>query len=185
MNIFILDNCPKKAAIMHIDKHLIKMILETAQLLSTCHRVLDGVKTVGLSKKGRKSTKYTLPDSREEILYKSTHVNHPCSVWLRQSNENYNWLFSLYESLLQEYQYRYGRVHKCSNLYYSLKYPPNKITYRYMTDFAQAMPDEYKNEDAVEAYREFYIKDKSKKMKMTWKKRNVPEWYKEQANANV
>lgn len=121
MNIFILDNCPKKAAIMHIDKHLIKMILETAQLLSTCHRVLDGVKTVGLSKKGRKSTKYTLPDSREEILYKSTHVNHPCSVWLRQSNENYNWLFSLYESLLQEYQYRYGRVHKCSNLYYSLK----------------------------------------------------------------
>lgn len=54
-----------------------------------------------------------------------------------------------------------------------------------MTDFAQAMPDEYKNEDAVEAYREFYIKDKSKKMKMTWKKRNVPEWYKEQANANV
>ena len=96
MNIFYLHNDPKTCAEMHVDKHCVKMILEYAQLLSTAHRVLDGTLNVGLSASGRKKTSYVLMDQRESVLYSATHINHPSAIWVRQSDKNYDWLFSLF-----------------------------------------------------------------------------------------
>ena len=112
MNIFYLDNDPRICAEMHVDKHVVKMILEYAQLLSTAHRVLDGDIVIGLSKTGRKQTRYVLPDSRDSIMYSATHINHPSAQWVRQSFQNYIWLTDLLNFLCEEYTYRYGKVHK-------------------------------------------------------------------------
>ena len=81
---------------MHNDKHCIKMILEYAQLLSTAHRVLDGVELEGISASGRKRKFWTLGDSRDYTLYKATHINHPSAIWVRKSYENYEWLYTMF-----------------------------------------------------------------------------------------
>lgn len=91
MNIFYLHSDAKECAVMHCDKHVVKMILETAQLLSTAHRLLDG--------------------NDDPILYKATHKNHPSAIWTRKSQKNYLWLTSLLQNLCQEYTYRYGKIH--------------------------------------------------------------------------
>ena len=112
MNIFYLDHDTQKCAEMHNDKHVVKMILEYAQLLSTAHRILDGVLSTGVSASGRKKTVYVLADDRDTTLYSATHVNHPSAVWVRQSDANYMWLAELLEMVCGEYTYRYGKVHK-------------------------------------------------------------------------
>jgi hypothetical protein len=90
MNIFYLHSNPRTCAEMHVDKHCVKMILEYAQLLSTAHRVLDGVPATGHSRSGRKHTTYTLTNHyNNEILYAATHINHPSAIWVRQSKQNY------------------------------------------------------------------------------------------------
>ena len=99
MNIFYLDNDPKVCAQMHLDKHVVKMILEYCQLLSTAHRVLDGTEVMGKSKTGRNVKRWILPDKREEIVYSATHINHPSAVWARQSAMNYYWLYCFSRSL--------------------------------------------------------------------------------------
>ena len=101
MNIFYLDHDVTKCAEMHNDKHVVKMILEYAQLLSTAHRVLDGTLIDGYSKTGRKQKRYVLSGNLDSILYASTHINHPSAVWVRQSDKNYSWLFEMFESLLE------------------------------------------------------------------------------------
>ena len=116
MNIFYLDRDVTKCAEYHNDKHVVKMILEYAQLLSTAHRVLDGKEYIDASS-GRKIKRWRLEDtSLEGCLYKATHVNHPSAVWVRQSNNNYNWLVCLFQSLLSEYTHRYGKIHSCDRL---------------------------------------------------------------------
>ena len=92
MNIFYLSSCPVDAASFHCDKHVVKMILEYAQLLSTAHHVLDG-------------------DDAPEGIYKCTHKNHPSAVWARETNNNYRWLYDLFLELGKEYTYRYGKEH--------------------------------------------------------------------------
>ena len=99
MNIFYLDHDVTKCAEMHNDKHVVKMILEYAQLLSTAHRVLDGTICDGFSDSGRRKKTYTLSDSRNDILYSATHINHPSAVWVRQSDTNYKWLQSMLVTL--------------------------------------------------------------------------------------
>ena len=89
MNIFVLDDYPKLCAMAHCDKHVVKMILETAQMISTIHHLVGG-------------NDYDIP-------YKSTYVNHPCNRWLRDSIENYNWLISLITYFNDEYKYRYDK----------------------------------------------------------------------------
>ena len=89
MNIFVLDKHPRIAARMQCDKHVSKMTLETAQMLSTVHRVLAGTEEVRLTGSGRKVKHWRLPDEREHTLYKANHVNHPCSVWARESLGNF------------------------------------------------------------------------------------------------
>jgi hypothetical protein len=175
MNIFYLDSDVNKCAEYHNDKHVVKMILEYAQLLSTAHRVLDGNEYIDASS-GRKIKRWELPESSmESILYKATHINHPSAVWARQSNNNYNWLVCLFQSLLSEYTYRYGKIHSCDRLVYWLRKPPTNIPVSYFTQPTPAMPDEYKDPCSVVSYRNYYIG--AKKTMAKWKKRPIPEWW--------
>lgn len=176
MNIFYLHNDPKTCAEMHVDKHCVKMILEYAQLLSTAHRVLDGTQFVGQSKTGRKQVRYVLPDMRESVLYSATHINHPSAVWVRQSEQNYRWLFTLFCELLKEYTYRYGKIHACERLVTTLGRPPKNIDMdKHFTEPTPAMPDHYKVAgDSVQSYKNYYLGDKTRMF--SWKNRPTPSW---------
>lgn len=165
MNIFYLDTNPKLAASYHCDKHVVKMILESAQMLSTAHRVLDG------------APGHTLPDYREEILYKPTHINHPCAKWARANKYNYYWLEDLFVELCLEYTRRYNKIHLCEIKFSDiLAYPPDNIPLGIFHDPPQCMPEQYKDESTVVAYRNYYINEKSDIA--VWKYSETPFWYK-------
>ena len=151
MNIFILDNNITKCAEYHCDKHVVKMILETAQLL--CTAVREKYEQRGL---------YT-----DDIPYKSTHLNHPSTIWVRESFSNFNWLLRLGFALCNQFEVRYtGKEHKTKNVLRWLVRNLATIKELYpekgLTEFAQAMHDEYKNKDAVQEYRDYYTNAKVK-----------------------
>lgn len=175
MNIFYLDTDPKVSAQMMHDKHVVKMILETAQLLSTAHRVLDGTPYID-SSSGRKIKRWSLSKVRlENSLYKATHINHPSAVWSRVNSGNYHWLYEHFVALCDEYTYRYGKVHATdTKLRDVLLMEPENIPSGGITQMPQAMPDKYKNSDSVTAYRSYYIGEKKQQSKYT--KRNSPIW---------
>jgi hypothetical protein len=177
MNIFFLDRDVRLAAEYHVDKHVVKMILESAQILSTAHRVLDGIETVQRMN-NRNTKRWILNDSRETALYKTTHVNHPSAVWARSNIDHYRYLFDLYISLIDEYKYRYGKTtHKSAELAPALFDAPENIDYDApWVDPPQAMPDDVKVPgDAVLAYRQYYAKYKVSMAK--WTKRSKPVWW--------
>lgn len=177
MNIFYLDKDPEIAAQFHCDKHVVKMILESAQLLSTAHRVLDGVLVGGKSKTGRNVKRWSLQNEFDSVYYSASHVNHPSAVWVRTSPHHYNWLHNLFGYLLSEYTLRYGKTHKCQSLYQPLQRWPENMQYSDYVEPPQAMPDDCKVEgNSVEAYRNYYIKYKNKMA--SWKVRGTPDWYK-------
>lgn len=177
MNIFYLDHDVVKCAQYHNDKHVVKMIIEYAQLLSTAHRVLDGVESVGLSKTGRKQKRHVLSDGRESLLYHATHLNHPSAVWARDSTDNYLWLYNLFCAVCDEYTYRYGRTHLTDQkLRHVLSHVPKNIAKKPFTGPTPAMPDEVKiNDNSLASYRNYYINNKTHLA--SWKKRSTPEWY--------
>ena len=182
MNIFYLHSDPRACAEMHNDKHVVKMILEYAQLLSTAHRVVDGeLKVVekyvngSLPARYRKSKVWELPDARDGILYKATHMNHPSAVWARKTDANYKWLYSLFIALMKEYTFRYEKEHACSKLIDALSKPPTNIAKGEFTQPTPAMPDEYKEKDSVVSYHNYYIG--SKHEMSYWTKRHMPEWF--------
>ena len=181
MNIFYLHHNQKLCAEMHNDNHCIKMILEYAQLLSTAHRVLDGTLLVGISDKGRKSTSWILPDNRNDILYKATHINHPSAIGCRQSYENYEWLYTMFIELMNEYTYRYGKNHACEKLIEPLYTPPTHIPKGIgFTEPTPAMPDIVKvANNSIASYRNYYINNKTHLASWRGKvnSRNTPEWF--------
>jgi hypothetical protein len=128
MNIFVLDLNPEIAAQLLFDKHVVKMALETAQILST----INGGP------------------------YKSTHEKHPCTLWASSSLGNYNWLFEHGIGICNEYRYRYNKEHKCEEVIYALQYPVVKIPSASIQSFALCMPNEYKQEDPVKSYQSYY-----------------------------
>jgi len=148
MNIFYLDRDPVIAAQMMCDKHVIKMILESAQMLSTAHRVLDGEEYA--NKMG---------------LYKLAHKNHPSTIWVRTSEDNYDWLWQHMCALMKEYTHRYGKKHATERL----------------TDPLCNAPDYCKGEDTVLAYQNYYIIEKSGFAK--WTKRETPVFFVEKYDA--
>jgi len=153
MNIFVLDTNPKTCAVYHNDKHVVKMILETAQLLSGVHWV-----------------------NGSEAPYKLSHKNHPCAIWARECYENYVWLCDLGMELCAEYTYRYGKRHKSQEIIeWCLLNVPNIQEKGNITPFALAMPDECKVGDAVASYRAYYMVEK--RGFAVWKNREVPQWF--------
>jgi len=156
MNIFVLDTDPLIAAKMHCDKHCVKMILETAQMLSTAHHV------------------YETPEA--DKVYKKAHLNHPCTKWIRESKANYRWAFDLYFELLTEFRVRRGKSHKSAELMYDLFKVPEDMPDVGLTPFAQAMPDEYKRSCPVEAYRAYYMGEKASIAEWNWGT-PTPHWF--------
>jgi hypothetical protein len=152
MNIFVLDYDIMKCAAYHNDRHCVKMILESAQMLSTACR-LSGL----------------------DVGYKATHINHPANKWTRNSLYNWLWLRELVINLNSEWKRRFNHHenHKSYEVVMSLPYP--KINDIGLTDFAQAMPDQYRNKDTVDAYRNYYIGEK--RDIANWKN-NIPWWWK-------
>jgi hypothetical protein len=159
MNIFYLDKSIDNCVKYHVDKHVVKMCIEYAQLLSTAHRILD--------------------NNENEILYKKTHTNHPCSIWVRDSIENYSMVYELFVKLCKEYQYRYGKVHKTfERLGEYLKDAPKNIPKVSETPFKIAISEDsecrkkvlnFNQLDVISKYRNYYIYDKQHILK--WSKR--------------
>ena len=179
MNIFYLDNDPVKCAQMHVDKHVCKMVIEYAQLLSTTHRVLDGEEYRRLSANNRSIKAWRLPDGREERLMKPTMMNHPSAIWLRQSDKNYLWLYNMWCELLKEFTYRYGKTHACARLIPDLAVLPTNIPDKPFTGPIPAMPDECKVPgNSLQSYHNYYNMNKSHLW--SWKgkinSRPVPKW---------
>ena len=152
MNIFAVNKDPKISAQQLCDKHVVKMILESAQML--CSAYPNG-----------------------DAPYKRAFYNHPCTIWARESQENYEWLLDHAYAMCQEYTRRYGKVHKsihaiewCGKNQAKLELPKKGLT-----KFAQAMPEQYKNKCSVTAYRSYYNGEKAGFA--TWKKRETPKWF--------
>lgn len=175
MNIFRVHNDPIIAAQSLVDRHVVKMILESTQLLCTAHRFLDGKMVVVQNENGRKAKRWVLYDDRETRLYVATHINHPSAVWCRQSVENYLWLVEHLYALMDEYTYRYEKTHKCKEIAYYIQSPPNNLKEYDMTLIPCAMDDKYKiSNDPVENYRNYY--NIGKKDLHKWTKRQPPNW---------
>ena len=156
MNIFVLDRDPQVAAQMHCDTHVVKLILETAQMLSTAHHV------------------YETPQA--DKVYKKAHPNHPCTKWVCESKANYHWALRLYHALLVEFRKRRNKDHKSGELMQHLANVPKNMPDIGATPFAQAMPDSYKSSCVVTAYRNYYKGEKASIAQWNWGT-PMPEWF--------
>ena len=187
MNIFAIYRCPLKSARHLVDSHVVKMVLESAQMLANCFS-------------REMLADETCPRTQTGTVRKYAHYNHPCSKWVRASRENMRWLIAhalamdlerIQRSMLKAQEQlklkEEGKPYKKSvansipvphhcipfinwvqlNLQHSL------IPEGPLTEFAQAMPDEFKCEDSVQAYRNFYITGKQHLHKWT---QNKPDW---------
>tara|TARA_B100000287_G_scaffold27543_2_gene26166 strand:+ start:3049 stop:3534 length:486 start_codon:yes stop_codon:yes gene_type:complete len=152
MNIFIVDKDPTIAAQQLCDKHVVKMILESAQMLCAAY-------------------------PKGEAPYKRAFYNHPCTVWARESAANYEWLLTHANEMCREYTHRYGKAHKSSDAIQWCGDNSHHLNLSELgqTPFAQAMPDEFKNACAVTAYRAYYNAEKAYFAK--WTRREQPEWF--------
>lgn len=177
MNIFVLHRSPILSAQMQCDKHIVKMVLETAQMLSTAHRMLDGKLDV-VTANGRR--RKTWVHSNDE-LYKATHYNHPCSVWARSSVSNYQWLFDHFVALSDEFTHRFGKVHlSFTKLEYLLSKAPSNCPDIGLTPFAICTNNVDKSDDPVDTYRRYYM---TKTFEMKWTNRPQPNWYQDLLHA--
>ena len=159
MNIFYFYDDPQLSAQAQPDKMLVKMPLETAQMLCTAHRELDG------------------DEYADKVgLYKRAYWNHPCTVWARETSGNYFWLFKHFVALSKEYTFRYGKTHASyDKLSKHLMKIPDNIKRGDISTLAQAMPDEYKHADPIVAYRRYVINEKHY---AKWEKgRAIPNWW--------
>jgi len=190
MNVFYLDKKPDIAAQMSCDKHVVKMILESAQLLSTCHRVQDGTEYYDKTANGRKIKRWRHPNPNlETILYKAGWVKHPSTVWLFESAYNYRWLYLHMMALNEEYKKRYNHTEDhvtIQKLGEILKSPPKNANYKKIaTEPKPAMPEYCKVPgDAVKSYRNYYIFEKQRFA--TWKSPAIiPQWYSEGVKSTI
>lgn len=154
MNIFYLDRDPEQCAKWHVDRHIVKMPLEYAQLLSTAHVMIDGV----------------------QRGYKATHQNHPSAKWARSSLPNYHWLYKLFQQTAEEYRYRYGRPHKSwTDLSEPLRHPPRDVADLGWFPPFMAMPVDYMViGKPMESYRDYY--NRGKRDLHCWSRRDPPPW---------
>lgn len=188
VNIFYLDHDPRLAAQAHCDTHVVKMILETAQLLSTAWHVAaaDAVTSDWCPP----SADIVVPEGEVpwlhyqlagQRIYRKTHENHPCAVWARNSAANYRWLHRLGMELLEEYTFRYGKQHASAPVMWTLELvPPSLPADAPLSEPPCAMPEDFivvdgeGYVDAVASYRAYYVG--AKKALLRWKRREPPHW---------
>lgn len=151
MNIFVLDYNPKIAATYLVDIHCNKMLIESAQMLCTSINLAGG-----------------------SAPYKSTHKNHPCTIWARQNRSNFLWLFQHAMGIADQFRIRYGKHHKTEDVLYAIQNEFKYFPCGELTDFALAMPDKYRLKDPVQSYRKYYREEKTHIAK--WKTEK-PWWY--------
>lgn len=168
MNLFVLSLNFKECAESMFDKHIAKILLEIVQMLCTAIQIVDAENEI----------------SSEIKLYKVAHKNHPVTIWMRASLENYMWALNLVDAMHIEWKFRYNyppeKMHKSYIVAtYLRKYAPtaDKFSTVGLTPFALAMPVECKREDPIEAYRIYYQTPEKQKI-ASWKNREKPEWYK-------
>jgi len=194
MNIFVLDEDPYNAACYHHDKHIVKMPLETSQMLCTNIYMLYGLTSRNKAYKNMEFLQTQLfpnfppSDTREYPFYRLVMPNHPCTIWLRESRKNFDWTMDLLKNLLMEYSRRFNKFGKLHEVYKWLSdyYPYDKLPDIPMTPFKLAIADEsLHQEDAIESYRDYYIAEKltythkrspRKVFTHSWTKRERPEW---------
>lgn len=154
MNIFILANNTVRSAKAHCNTHIIKMPLEIAQILST-----------------------VLIKHNEQAPYKATHQNHPCTIWAGLTSANFKYVRKLGLELCKEYTHRYGKRLQVQDYLEQMKVPES-LAKGGLTEFAQAMPDQYRDIDAVKAYRNYYLGEKlcQKSWRWEYKNREKPDW---------
>ena len=162
MNIFVLDKNPYISAQMMCDAHVVKMIVESCQLLSTHDRL----------------TKFI---DKDDMRYKITHQHHPCRTCLKNMR-NYIWLCSHLEGLLKEYTYRYNKIHSCNELF-ERYWKPYSLGFSDFVSLPKCMDEEFKTggnsiEDVVLSYRNYYKHKMISMKRFTYKKREFPEWLK-------
>lgn len=155
MNIFIFNKDTTLNAQQHCDKHVVKQLLEYTQLLCSAY--------------------YFTGESNDiDGVYKLTHKNHPCSIWVRESLSNWKYLYSLAMELYEEYIHRYGKLHKSGELALSLPTPNLKDSG--LTNFVAVMPEQYVSKDIEQSYINYF--NAEKQHIANWKERKVPKWYK-------
>ena len=152
MNIFVLDEDPRQAARDQCDKHVVKMPLESAQMLCTALR----------------------QNGQHEVPYKAAHVKHPCTLWSAATRSNFLWLVRHGLELCEEYTRRYKKVHASQSVIVVAGSLAEHIPEGGLTTFAQAMPDECKHPDPVVAYRTYYVSTKQRMLQYT--KRPSPDF---------
>ena len=168
MNIFVLDTDPTVAAHMHCDKHVPKMVVEAAQMMASA-----------LRRHG--ATDEDMPLTKAGKPYKGGYAHHPCTVWAGDSRANFWWLTKHATALCVEYSKRFGKTHACfrpillmTNLIHMIPQCETYVGKYVCTPFAQAMPDEYRNDDAVVAYQAYYHSKQFAK----WEKGTpAPDWW--------
>ncbi len=154
MNIFALDIDPRQAAKWHCDNHVVEMTLQTAQMLSTINRM----------------------SGMHGSIYRETHKNHPCTRWARATTGNYKWLWRLGYYLCEENEHRFRKAHPSRHIIEMLEDSPVIVPKGRLSKFALCMPDRYKKNNPIEAYRLFYRAEKASGKLGTWKQ-NKPEWW--------
>jgi len=153
VNLFYLHEDPQICASMHCDKHVVKMIIETAQLLSTAVRTIE-------------------PNAPN--VYKTSHLNHPSARWVRANAQNYRWATLLLKFLGEEYERRYGKRHKTiREVYGSFAQYEGRMPAGEFYPPPQVVPEQHKRDDTVEAYRSYYH---DKLSFIFYKKGGWPEW---------
>lgn len=189
MNIFFLSWNIKKCVRWYFNSHVIKMIIEYAQLLSTAHWYLD-------NNNNNKNIEHWFENG---LIYKQTHINHPCSIWIREHINNYRFLAKLAKELCKEYYFRYGKDknkhHKTEIIINHLlinepiNIPNNNLSYNIggmynVTKPPQAMPDKYKDKNTIEAYRNYYLGEEKSHLTF-WKNRKQPIWFDTDTNIHI
>jgi hypothetical protein len=155
MNLFFIDRCPIKSAQQLCDKHVVKMVLETAQMCSTAMHEWGFARHL-------------------KHVYKTAYKNHPMTVWVRDNRDNFAWAVNHGLEIGKEYTRRYGKLHKSTKVLEEMDFWWVHDNYSNHTTPPQCMPDEFKCDDYVEAYRAYYRKDKAHILQ--WTGRPVPEW---------
>lgn len=188
MNIFTTNDCPVISAHEMCDKHVVKMIVEYAQLMSTAHRVLDGKEYYDKTKAGRRIKRWLHPDKfLENNLYKASHIKHPSGIWCRSTTGNYDWLYNHFIASCEEYTHRYGRTHLTfTKLADTFLTHPKNLPNGPRQEFAVAIAADqtcrqipgFDSLKPVDKYKQYIINDKPFAV---WTSRQPPNWFKNQA----